>query len=145
MIAKIQKRIPMVAMQTALYALLTQGQTTPVYDDVPDEAKLPYITLGAFTCKQNGDKTASIWDVSIQIHGWSEYSGKAEINEILDDVSTVISSVNVDLSAANFCVIDQDIDFVEAFPEEIAGYHGVITVIAKIQDVKNNVSKLDTK
>lgn len=135
MIKQIQKRIPLTALQTAVYAILSQGQTTQVYDDVPKEATLPYITLGAFTCKQNGDKTQSIWDVSLQIHGWSDYSGKKEINEILNDVSTVISSIRPDLSADNFCVVSQDVDFLEAFPEETYGYHGVITMIAKIQDV----------
>ena len=77
----------------------------------------------------------------MQIHGWSNYSGKKEINEIINDVSTVISSIRPDLSADDFCVIFQDVDFLEAFPEEIHGYHGVVTMIAKIQDVLNVSTK----
>jgi hypothetical protein len=136
MIIQIQKRVPLMALQKAIYELLSVGQTTPVYDDVPENAKLPYITLGAFTCKQNGAKGKSIWDVSLQIRSWSDYSGKREINEILNDISTVISSVKLDLSGESFEVMSQEIDFIEAFPEEFHGYHGVATLVCRIQDKK---------
>ena len=48
----ILRRIPMTALQTGLYILLSSGQTTPVYDDVPEDVVFPYITIGAFTCKR---------------------------------------------------------------------------------------------
>lgn len=131
----IKKRVPLVAFQTAMYGLLTAGQTTPVYDNVPAEAILPYITFGGFTAKQSGTKTTNCWDISQQIHIWSEYQGKKEVNEIADDVSTVLSSVMLDLSATSFKVISQDIDFFEAFEEDDGGYHGVLTYTAKIQDL----------
>lgn len=129
------KRIPLVPLQKAIYADLLQYQTTPVYDDVPHNAKLPYITLGSFTCKNNGAKNTEISDVTLQIHIWSEYSGKAEVNEIANDVIAVLSAVPMDLSADNFKTMIQEIDFFEAFPEESAGYHGVITFVAKIQNL----------
>lgn len=129
------KRIPLIALQKGIYSALTQYQTTPVYDDVPEDAPLPYITLGAFTCKDNGSKAVDVTDVSLQIHVWSEYNGKAEVNEIANDVITVLSTVKIDLSADNFNMIGQDIDFFEAFPEEEYGYHGVITLTAKIQNL----------
>ena len=128
------RRVPFMALQKAIYSLLDKGQTTPVYDDVPENAVLPYITLGEFTCKLDADKTNTIWNASISNHGWSDYAGKKEINTILDDVATVLSSISPDLSESNFGVIDSDIDFLEAFPEESTGYHGVITVRFKIQD-----------
>lgn len=129
------KRIPLVPLQKAIYAALFQYQTTPVYDDVPHDAKLPYITLGAFTCKNNGAKNTEISDVTLQIHVWSEYSGKAEVNEIANDVITVLAAVPVDLSADKFKVMSQGIDFFEAFPEDEAGYAGVITFVSKIQNL----------
>ena len=131
----IKKRVPLVAFQTAMYALLTAGQTTPVYDDVPEDAVLPYVTFGGFTAKQSGTKTTNCWDISQQIHIWSEYQGKKEVNSIADDVSTVLSSVMLDLSAAGFKVIAQDVDFCEAWEEDDGGYHMAITFVAKVQDL----------
>lgn len=131
-----KKRIPLVAFQTALYSLLTSyGQTVAVYDDVPADAVAPYITFGAFTCKQNGAKNVSSWDLSQQIHIWSEYQGKKEVNAIADDVSSLLSSYKLDLSESRFDAQGQEADFFEAFEEEEGGYHGVITLVAKIQDL----------
>lgn len=132
------KRIPLISLQTALYQMLTQYQTTPVYDDVPEDAVLPYITLGSFTCKPNGAKLTDISDVTIQIHIWSGYSGKSEVNEIANDIITVLQSVPIDLSTDDYNALEQSIDFFEAFPEEIAGYHGVLTLNVKIQNIKQS-------
>lgn len=131
-------RIPLIALQKALYTTLTTYQTTPVYDDVPADAVLPYISLGAFTCKPNGAKRTQISDVSIQIHIWSSYKGKAEVNSIANDVIAVLSSVYLDLAADNFETLNQDVDFFEAFEADQDGYHGVITLIVKIQNVLQN-------
>lgn len=128
----IMRRIPMTALQTGLFDLLSGGQTTPVYDDVPTDAALPYITIGAFTCKRLPDKTSDIWDASIQIHIWSDYNGKAEINSVANDITTVLSSAAI--NAEGFTVISQDVDFFEAFPEGEFGYHGVLTIVVTIQN-----------
>lgn len=129
-------RIPLVAFQAAMYGLLTDhGQEVPVYDDVPAEAVAPYITFGGFTCKQNGAKSLSSWDISQQIHIWSDYQGKKEVNSIADDISSLLTSYKLDLAASHFNVLSQNVDFFEAFEEEEGGYHGVVTFIAKIQDL----------
>lgn len=131
----IMRRIPMTALQTGLFNLLSAGQTTPVYDDVPEDVAMPYITIGAFTCKNDGDKTTDIWDASIQVHIWSNHNGKAEVNAVANEVTTVATSAGIDLSADSFAVISQDVDFFEAFPQEEFGYHGVLTLVVKIQNV----------
>ena len=109
-----------------------------VYDDVPDDAVCPYITLGAFTSKRGGSKDADVPDISQQIHIWSKYEGKAEVNEIAEDITAILTAIKLDLSAKKFKVIEQDIDMFEAFPEETTGYHGVLTLIAKIQNLGGN-------
>lgn len=128
------KRIPLTALQKEIYRLLTTYQTTPVYDDVTEGAELPYITFGAFTCKPNGAKQVDISDISIQLHIWSEYSGKMEVNEIAEDIIAVIGSYDIELEADSFEAMSQEYDMFEAFPEETTGYHGVITFVAKIQN-----------
>ncbi len=130
------RRIPMNSLQKAVYSILSTKQTTPVYDDVPQQAELPYVTFGAFTCKQVGSKTTDISDISLQLHIWSVYSGKAEVNGIADDLAAVLTAWPLDLSAAGFSVMEKDIDFFEAFPEETgSGFRGVLTFVAKIQNV----------
>jgi hypothetical protein len=132
------RRIPMNALQKGIFFILSTKQTTSVYDDVPEDAILPYATLGAFTCKQTGNKTADIYDISQQIHIWSAYEGKKEVNDIANDITAALTSWPIDLSTDGFNTMSQDVDFFEAFPEETAGYHGVITFVAKIQNIKQS-------
>lgn len=132
------RRIPLIPLQKAIYEALqppVYEDGVPVYDDVPEDAALPYITLGGFTCKTNGAKQTDISDVSLQIHIWSEYEGKLEVNEIANDIITILSAVKLDLSADNFNVMSQGVDFFEAFPEEQYGYHGIVTLVAQIQNL----------
>lgn len=129
------KRIPMNALQKGVYSILSTKQTTPVYDDVPACAAMPYITIGAFTCKNAGNKTVDISDISLQLHIWSDYHGKAEVNGIANDVTTALTLYPLDLSNDNFNVMDQGVDFFEAFQEDEDGYHGVVTFVAKIQNL----------
>jgi hypothetical protein len=129
------------ALQKGVFNLLTDNVITvgehvvKTHDVVPEDAVLPYNTLGAFTCKNMGNKTADISDISLQIHVWSANEGKREVNEIANDVIQVLTSVPLDLSADSFNVMSQDIDFFESFPEDESGYHGVITFVAKIQNL----------
>lgn len=131
----IRRRIPMDALQKGVYEILTTHELgVPVYDEVPPDAAMPYITLGAFTCKNTGNKTADISDISLQVHIWSEYAGKTQVNTIANDVTALLTSWELDLSASGFNVMSQDVDFFEAFPDDGGGYHGVLTLVCRVQN-----------
>jgi len=127
------------ALQKGVYSILMDKQkgddVFPVYDDVPKDAVFPYVTIGAFTCKQIGNKSADISEISLQLHIWSEYSGKMEVNKVADNITAILTSWPLDLSDDGFNVGSQDVDFFEAFPEEIQGYHGVVTFVARVQNI----------
>lgn len=132
-------RIPMIAFQTAVYEILTTKQSTKVYDDIGPEngesVSHPCVSFGAYRCEPDGAKNAVLFNVTLNLEIWSEYEGKKEINEIADDLSAVYTAWPLDLSESGFKVIDQGIESLEAFPEEEHGYHGTLSVTAKIQYV----------
>lgn len=43
--------VPLVSLQRAVFSLLKNGQTIPVYGEVIEGATLPYITIGSVTLK----------------------------------------------------------------------------------------------
>lgn len=134
-----KKRYPLIALQKAIYKMLTPPvyeDGAPVYDNVPKGAKLPYITFGDFTCKPDGTKDLNIYSVTMTLNIWSEYSGKKQVNEIAEDVTTILTLSRLDLSEDKYKLLEQDCNFFEAFPEERFGYCGVITFVAKIQDME---------
>lgn len=133
------KRIPLNVLTKELYELLTANLTVPVYDDVPYDAVLPYVTFGLFTCKTAGTKVNDISDVTINIDIWSDYQGKSEVNTIAHDVIGLLNqldSTTVDLSSDNFAFLAGEVDFFEAFAEDGNGYHGVITYLCKIGNME---------
>lgn len=131
----IKKRIPLAASQEALYESLSAYQTTKVYNLIPIEAELPYIQIRAFTCKPGGSKDVDTTDITSQIHIFSEYDGELEVNGIANDVIQVISANKLDLSASGFSIMDQGYDFFESFPTK-EGYMGIVTFVAKVQNIK---------
>ena len=129
------KRIPLAASLIALINTLKTCQTTPVLNKVTEPDIMPYIKVGAFTCKSGGSKDTDITDITSQIHIYSDYDGELEMNEIADDVIHVIGVVMLDLTADGFAVIDQHYDMFESFEDEY-GYHGIVTFVAQVQNVK---------
>jgi hypothetical protein len=132
----IRKRIPLAASLKALFHVLTVYQTTTVYNKIPPEAITPYIKVCAFTCKPGGAKDVNISNVTAQIQIFSTYDGELEVNEIADDVIQVIEAdvAKLDLSADGFNVMEQAYEFFESFETE-DGYTGIITFVAKIQNL----------
>ncbi len=135
----IQRRVPFAAFQKAVYRLLRETISARVYDDVPHGAEKPYVTLEHFTSKMGGSKLDSTSSVSLTIHIYSDYEGKSEVNRIIDEICTAYSCWELDLSMSSFRVVAQDVDFVEVLPEEVTGYHGVVTVTALIQDTSGGL------
>jgi hypothetical protein len=132
----IRRRIPMDALQAGVYGILTEHDLDiPVYDSLPADASPPYIVIGAFTWRRDGNKTVDKGRATSQIHIWSAYAGKAEINQIMNDVTALLTSWRLDLSDADFVVLDQDVEMCEAFETEENGQHGVVTFVAEIQNI----------
>ena len=115
------KRIPLNSISAAVYTRLTEYQDVPVYDDVSPRAEAPYITFGLFTCKEAGTKVNDIVDVTLNIDVWSEYQGKKEVNQIANDIITLLCAAEFDLSEDGFHHMGTTIDYFEAFPEDNNG------------------------
>lgn len=135
-------RLPIIALQKALFTLLTAHLTSPaipVYDDVPKDAALPYVTFGTATWRPTGTKDADIGDVGQPIEIWSEYKGKAEVIGIADKIVNILAKYAVNLSADEFMVIKSEIEGFEAPPKDDSGYHGTLSLFYKIQNIKREV------
>ena len=93
------RNIPFTAVQRALYELLSQGQSTPVYDSIiTGKEKLPYIYLGAFEgVPANENKTVAQHTITQTIHVWSIKDGKKEVNSILDDIAYLLTKYTLPL------------------------------------------------
>lgn len=130
------KDVPQISLRRALYSLLNEGQNHNVYGDVPEEATLPWITIGGMIFSPVGSKTTVIWQARANIEAYSDGTQKLELNEMLNDICTLVSYYGNSLEIEGYSIIDTEIETVETEQETTTGYHGTVTVIVKLQKAR---------
>lgn len=130
------KRLPNNILHKELVKFLRAKVNCPVYDYVPEQAKLPFITLGAVNVQDKSTKINDMTNVSVHIHIYSNYKGRFEINTLAEYIINLFAEYQIDLSEDDFYVTAQGVDFYESYPEEDAGYNGVLTLEVMIQNMK---------
>ena len=132
----IKRRMPFQALQKATCELLKAYQSAPVYEYVTLHTKPPYLTFGDIHVADTGTKDAAIYTVEMEIYAYSRAHTRREVNEMIDDVATLLSSVGADLNTDGYTVVAQDIADATTSPSEVEGYTGRLLAVFQIQDDK---------
>lgn len=133
----IKKRMPFQAIQEAVCNLLKKYQSTPVYEYVPLKVKPPYITFGDIQISDDSAKGTNLYTVDMIIEAYSIKHTRSEINEMINDTATLLSSCYLgeeDMLSDKFQVIDRTILDAQTSPSEQEGYSGELHVQFLIQD-----------
>ena len=83
-----------IELQEKLYALLST-LSYPVYDDVPKNAKCPYIKLGVNRGGDNSTKINLAHKDYQYIDVFSEYRGKKEVMQIIKQVNDLLQNKTI--------------------------------------------------
>lgn len=129
------KRLPNNTAHKALYEFLSANIETPVYDYVPQDAALPFVTLGAVNVEDKSTKSEDMTHVSVQVHLWSDYKGRYEINNLAEEIINLLGNNQLDLTGDGFYVSAQGVNFYETYPEDESGFNGVLTFEMLVQDI----------
>ena len=132
----IKRRMPFQTLQTAVCELLKTYQSAPVYEYVTLNTKPPYLTFGDIRIVDAGAKDTAVYTVEMELYAYSRAHTRREVNEMIDDAATILSSVGVDLDADGFTVVAQDIADANTSPSEVEGYTGRLLAVFQIQDDK---------
>lgn len=73
-------------LQQAIYSALDAALSVPVYDDVPQDATFPYVTIGEDTVADRGTKAEAGQEFTVTVHAWSRQRGRKEAKEILGQI-----------------------------------------------------------
>jgi hypothetical protein len=120
---------PQWLLQQAVYsrlsgdaALATMGAA--VYDEVPQDAAYPYITLGDVTETSNDTMGRTGRDVTLTIHIWSQYPGSKQAKEVYGRLDELLDRWTPTVTGWNAVQMQQE--FFESFrdPDGITR-HGV--------------------
>lgn len=66
------------------------GLVTGIFDEVPDNAAMPYVTLGSMTEFEEDSHTQRGLNVLLVLHIWSDYAGNSEAAQILATLVDVL-------------------------------------------------------
>ncbi len=95
-------------VQSAIYSKLDTDLTYDIYDEVPQETStFPYITVGEDVHTTIDTDTELMNQVSIVIHTWSRYAGRAQTKQIQSDIYNSLHRANLSFSGYNFINIAQ--------------------------------------
>lgn len=140
------RNVPLTAVQAAVYKVLRKRISGyNVYDDSTpfEDGELVdsrYLVIGETTGKPSSAKRdCPVWEVTVNINAFSNYHGKKELDEMLDDIVQVLtgSAELEQIEIVGYYFHGLEIDMVEAFKEEYEDgtvwQHGVVRVIVKVE------------
>ena len=85
--------------QGAIYEKLT-SLGYDVYDEVPENAKFPYIVIGDIEFQESQFHFEDMLDIKVNLLVWSMWEGKKEVNDISSNIITNFINLE-DIKAEN--------------------------------------------
>ena len=84
--------ISLSSYQKAIYEELVKlGHN--VYDEVPEDAKFPYIVIGDIDFSEGQNNFNDLLDINLNILVWSLWEGKKEVNDILSNIINAFTNL----------------------------------------------------
>jgi len=106
-----------------------------VYDDLPQNASMPYIVAGEIEGREWSDKFQPGQEVTSSIHVWSNYPGRKEAGEIMDEILSALTSSPLTLEGG-FRAVVSTLELSEIIVD-IDGVtrHGILKIKYLIEEV----------
>jgi Protein of unknown function (DUF3168) len=119
-------------LQVAIYNRLKADTSLKVYDQVPEKAVFPYVSIGEDTVTDNSTKTEDGEEITHTLHVYSSYNGRKEVKELMSKVLEQLTNQPLELSGG-FVLDDLTLDMMQVL--ETSGTplkHGVMRFRFKI-------------
>ena len=125
-----------IELQKAIFGALTgaviiDGQPVPVFDDVPQDADCPYITIGHMSAIDWSTDTEIGNEADVTIHAWSRYRGNLEVYSMQDQIKAALNRQELAVTGWQFTGIDYTAANVLRDPDGITR-HGVQTFTVRV-------------
>lgn len=83
--------------QKAVYALLSANLEPAIYDFVPDNAILPYITIGDAVLNKKALIGKSLFEIDLRIHAYDQAKGRKNLLEIGQNIFELLDNQFLDV------------------------------------------------
>ena len=126
---------PFLTLHKAIRDRITSITGKEVYDDFPENVPMPHIIAGEIDGRDWSDKFQPGQEVTATIHVWSDYPGKKEVSEIMDEILQALTSAPLSLGNS-FRAVCENVDMSEIIVD-IDGVtrHGILKFKYLIEEV----------
>jgi hypothetical protein len=128
-------------LQKTVYSALTGASITDyagnaitgVFDDLPENTSYPYIVIGEETAIDTSAKDKDIFEHTLTIHIWSQYRGRRDIKEIMEQVHDTLHDSSLSVTGASMVNMRQEFQTTLLEGDGITR-HGVMRFRAVVSD-----------
>ena len=119
------------ALQSTIYSTLNSDSNltstlgASIFDEVPEDASTPYVTIGEDTSIDYSTKDHDGADVTVNIDVWSEYKGSKETKQIIDRIHDLLHDSNLSITGFNLVNLRFEFSDILRDPDGVTR-HGVI-------------------
>jgi Protein of unknown function (DUF3168) len=121
-------------LQDAIYTVLKNGLTIPVYDDVKVNTTFPYVTIGEDTAVDDSSKVDSNQEFTVNIHVWSRERGRWQAKQIISDIDDLLHEQPLYLTSGSVCSVHRDSSQTFLDPDGLT-IHGVVIFKVRVNHV----------
>jgi hypothetical protein len=118
---------PSFALQVALFDRLEGEVSCPIYDSVPMNAELPYVSLD-YEISSNNDPLASRRDIRlVYLSVWSDFKGQEEVKRLMAEIDAAIHERPLPLATGRVVSIRVERKQTNREPDGVT-YQGAVTL-----------------
>jgi hypothetical protein len=103
-----------------------------VYDTVPMNAELPYISLGPMIATSDDAECITGFEIMVQIDSWSQAVGLPECKRIVDAVRVTLHDADLAMGVNALVMIEHQTSNVSRDPDGITN-HGMSEFVAFVE------------
>jgi len=105
-----------------------------IYDDVPEDAEFPYISIGAVAIRSRHADCLDLVEVTFQLDVWSRAAGLEELSEISEAVCAALHDADLELET-HACIYLLHEQTHEMYDPDGETTHAVLSFEATIERV----------
>jgi len=128
-------------LQKTIYTTLANAGLTSasgsaingVFDDLPAGTNYPYVVIGDDTATNISAKDKDIHEHTLNIHIWSQYRGRRDIKEIMEQIYTALNDISYSVSGALGINLKHEFDTTIVEGDGITR-HGIMRFRAVVSD-----------
>lgn len=87
----------MLNTQKALFTLLEAELDENIYDFVPEDSLLPYVTIGDINLAHEAKQQGSVYELQVDLHAYDKYTGRKNLLTLGNEIFELLNAKELEI------------------------------------------------